>query len=729
MRVFCLFYLVLGFSAFVEAVPIFHSEISKTALKIRKRDDLSDLLARLFGIPVEPPSQNDGPHIMRMSSGALAVPEGSATITKRAPLDLNNVPPVDAPVDINLPTHWRLLPLSKEDLTRSVDTGKRAIPPALLHLSPVSPPKLPDGDGSTELIRLNPGDENIFKRVFRRFLDQNESEALVPRGDNLSRQAPGVSGFSGIVVLAKTQCKDLVPPSFASSNLAEIAHVCGTDQKEFAIIVKVPVRSPPGSQPSPAPQKRGNKHAQHVAGVIGAEPIASHLTTRENTYGPGDAAIMMEFAQLCIHIKEALTAQGVFGFAASNYSDPIFSTSDWGESLDWYSSLTSPLKMATRIYIWSVAFLSVFVPSHGQVTGTYSEPTATGASPTATGVSINNGKAYLTFETIPGFFLQDDPSTNPSTFDYTATNFGLINRSYPTDDEDSPKKTQWQRFNYYVDQLNHGSGRNIEYRLLFIGRHSEGYHNAEESFVGTPAWNCYWAEIYGNGTAVWEDPSLTPFGISQAVKAHDFWKSQIEVQKITPPDAYYVSPLARCLETANVTYSGLPLKSRHPFIPTVKEWLREGISIHTCDRRSSKSWIAANYPDYVIEPTFSETDAQWNGITSETSSAQAYRMKVVLSDIFDNDHSTIISITTHSGAARSLLSVLGHIPFSLVTGAIIPTLIKITTVREPPSPTTTQPWTTEAWCTNGPPVASVSGICTCSGGVLPVTASPIISPR
>ncbi|RVD88949.1 uncharacterized protein DFL_003113 [Arthrobotrys flagrans] len=367
--------------------------------------------------------------------------------------------------------------------------------------------------------------------------------------------------------------------------------------------------------------------------------------------------------------------------------------------------------MASKAYLWSVAFISAFVASNGTpTTTTYSEPTATGASPTASGVSVNKGKAYLTFETIPGFFLQDDPATIPSTFDYTATNFGLINRTYPTDDESSAKLTQWQRFNHYVDKLNHGSGRNVEYRLLFIGRHSEGFHNAEESFVGTPAWNCYWAELPGNDTAVWEDPSLTSFGISQAVKARNFWKHQIEVQKITAPDAYYVSPLVRCLETANFTYFGLEHRgaARHPFIPTIKELLRE---------------------DWNIEPSFSEVDGQWNGITSETSSAQAYRMKVVLSDIFENDHSTIISITTHSGAARSILSVLGHIPFSLVTGAIIPTLIKVTTVREPPPPTVTQPWTTEAWCTNGPPVASVSGACTCSGGVLPVTASPIISPR
>ncbi|KAF3914727.1 hypothetical protein AA313_de0208326 [Arthrobotrys entomopaga] len=377
---------------------------------------------------------------------------------------------------------------------------------------------------------------------------------------------------------------------------------------------------------------------------------------------------------------------------------------------------------------WSAALLSGFDIGNGQTKTTSPGPTTAGGSSVASGVGVNGGKAYFTFETIPGFFLQDDPATNPATFDYTASNFGLIDKSYPTDDESSSRKTPWQRFNYYVDQLNHGSGNNVQYRLLFIGRHSQGYHNAEESLVGTPAWNCYWAELHGNSTAVWEDPSLTPFGESQTVKAHNYWQRLIETQKITPPDTYYVSPLARCLETANITYAGLPLNSRHPFIPTIKELLREGISIHTCDRRSSKSWIAANYPEFIIEPGFSETDQHWNGITAETPSAQAYRMRLVLSDIFDNDQSTIISITTHSGIAVSLLSVLGHIPFGLVTGAIMPTLIKITTVTEKPTPTTTQPWTTEAWCTNGPPVASV-GTCTCSGGVLPVASSPIITPR
>lgn len=245
-----------------------------------------------------------------------------------------------------------------------------------------------------------------------------------------------------------------------------------------------------------------------------------------------------------------------------------------------------------------------------------------------------------------------------------------------------------------------------------------------ESWVGQAAWNCYYSVFSGNATVIWEDPPLTNYGISQTVKAHNFWKHQIQAEKIQTPQSYYVSPLRRCLETADITFRGLQLSSGHPFVPTVKEWLREGISIHTCDHRSSRSWIAKNYPDFIIEPTFSEDDQQWNGITGETPSAQAYRTRLALSEIFEHDKASIISITAHSGEIRTILGVLEHTPFSLVTGAILPTLVKITKVNKPPTETTTQPWTTEAWCTNGPPVASVGGRCVCQDGVPPVATTP-----
>jgi hypothetical protein len=68
---------------------------------------------------------------------------------------------------------------------------------------------------------------------------------------------------------------------------------------------------------------------------------------------------------------------------------------------------------------------------------------------------------------------------------------GLINRTYDTDVEYDPerKKTQWQRFDHHVFHLNRKSAHHIQYKVLYLGRHGEGYHNAAESYYGTPAWD------------------------------------------------------------------------------------------------------------------------------------------------------------------------------------------------------------------------------------------------
>ena len=169
----------------------------------------------------------------------------------------------------------------------------------------------------------------------------------------------------------------------------------------------------------------------------------------------------------------------------------------------------------------------------------------------------------------------------------------------------------------------------MQYKVLYLGRHGEGYHNVAESYYGTPAWNvspllpvpksevvsheikCYWSLLDGNGTSTWADAKITPNGVAQAVKANKFWASHIKNEKLPAPETYYSSPLTRCLQTANITFSGLDLPSRQPFVPTVKELFREGISGHTCDRRGTKTYIEGAFPDYVIEPGFSENDLLW----------------------------------------------------------------------------------------------------------------------
>ncbi|KAJ9156534.1 Phosphoglycerate mutase-like protein [Pleurostoma richardsiae] len=343
---------------------------------------------------------------------------------------------------------------------------------------------------------------------------------------------------------------------------------------------------------------------------------------------------------------------------------------------------------------------------------------ASGAVAWKSGVEYcGSSSHYINYTTVTGFFLQDDAATVPGTFDYTTVNFGLINRTYPTDEKFNKcgTKTQWQRFARYVDTLNEEADDDVAYKVLFLARHGEGYHNAAETFYGTPAWNCYWSELTGNGTVTWDDAVLTEAGLAQAVKANNFWRSELATQKIPAPQSYYSSPLRRCLFTSNVTFSGLDLPTDRPFVPTIKEFFREGISIHTCDRRSNKTYIASLFPTWEFEPGFAELDPYWSGVLGEESTSQAARSKIVLDEVFAEDDATWISVTSHSGEIGSILSVLGHRTFSLSTGQAIPVLVKAQRLYQAYPSKTIQAWTSLATCTSPPITSLASGGCVCSG--------------
>ncbi|KAK4122269.1 phosphoglycerate mutase [Parathielavia appendiculata] len=327
-----------------------------------------------------------------------------------------------------------------------------------------------------------------------------------------------------------------------------------------------------------------------------------------------------------------------------------------------------------------------------------------------------HGKS-INFTSVSGYFVQDDAATNPSGFDYASVNFGLINRTYPTDKRFDPngEKTQWQRFEAFVKFLNSACSkrRGVQYKLLFIGRHGEGWHNAAESFYGTPAWNCYWAEQEGNGTAVWADPLLTPAGEVEAYKANAYFKDRYETQKLPFFESYYTSPLSRCTITANLTFGDISLPADRPFAPIVKEGFREGMTVHTCNRRSSKTYISKMFPFYQFEEGFTEEDELWRADEAETDAAFAVRAKEVLDDVFTTDPKTWISITAHSGAATRLLAALNHRPFRLATGQIIPVLVKAEAVERQPTPPfdAHEPYST---C-DAPPITSVAGQgCVCA---------------
>jgi broad specificity phosphatase PhoE len=275
----------------------------------------------------------------------------------------------------------------------------------------------------------------------------------------------------------------------------------------------------------------------------------------------------------------------------------------------------------------------------------------------ASPISAYSPSKHINYTVVPGIFQQDANTTNPSGFDFIASNFGLINRTYPSDPScpSEKKSTQWQRLAHYISTLNKKSPHNERYTLFFMGRHGEGFHNAAETYFGTPAWNCYWSELDGNGTVTWADAKLTEIGVQQALRVNRFWAHLLKDEKITAPQSYYTSPLYRCLDTARLTFTNLTLPHKSPFKPIIKEFLREGISAHTCDRRSTKSSIRQAFPSFKFESGFPEHDPYWMPLRAEPRENQDARSKAVLDDIFSSDDAEYISISSHSGEIGSLL--------------------------------------------------------------------------
>ena len=307
---------------------------------------------------------------------------------------------------------------------------------------------------------------------------------------------------------------------------------------------------------------------------------------------------------------------------------------DFGSVLTRYIAVI----MLPSLLLWAIASTALFSASVAET----SKPS----------------NSYINYTTVTGYFLQDEPTTNATTFNFMTTNFGLINRTYPADStlrHHHHNRTQWQRFQHQLTQLNRDAPPGTAYKLLYLGRHGDGYHNDAQAYYGTPAWNCYYSELDGNSTVTWSDARLSPLGITQALAVNHFWASEIANQKIPTPQTFYTSPLTRCLQTANYTFTGLDLPARYPFIPEVKEYFREGISGHTCDRRSNETYIRDLFPIYRIEPGFTQDDELWVALHGETNIDQDVRSKKVLDDVFSTDGSAYISITSHSGEIASLL--------------------------------------------------------------------------
>ncbi|KAK4057644.1 putative phosphoglycerate mutase pmu1 [Microbotryomycetes sp. JL221] len=244
---------------------------------------------------------------------------------------------------------------------------------------------------------------------------------------------------------------------------------------------------------------------------------------------------------------------------------------------------------------------------------------------------------------VPGFFVQDDP-------DFDATGFNLLNHSFGLKDEASP--TRWFNFQHKISMLNQQADQHTIYKVLFVARHGQGYHNVAEAKYGTRPWNEYWSRIEGDGNITWgPDPLLTPLGLDQAKANNVAWKQQLQ-DGVPLPESLYSSPLSRSAKTLELTWQDVVIEPRR-IRPLFKERLRETIGLHTCDRRSDKSVLAKRFPAFDFEPSFSE-------------------------HIFATDSNTYISITAHGGMINALFRVVGHRHVPILPGGFIPMVVKAT---------------------------------------------------
>ncbi|TKY87318.1 hypothetical protein EX895_003995 [Sporisorium graminicola] len=307
-------------------------------------------------------------------------------------------------------------------------------------------------------------------------------------------------------------------------------------------------------------------------------------------------------------------------------------------------------------------------------------------------------KSY-NFTTYTGFFKYD--TVEGTTLPAVAPNFGLRDNA------------TWSDLTQKLFQLNaEGAIKDgSSYKLLFAGRHGQGYHNVAESKYGTPAWDSYWSELTTDGTLVWgPDAKLTALGIQQAQTVNDAWKAMLNQSDSVPlPSRLFSSPLSRALSTLEISYDKILLsnpnatgsatpqhqqggldglihdvssaigKALHPKLtPEVKELFREEYGEHTCDQRSTKSQLAKTYPNVAFEPGFTEQDTLWT-TSREADSHLDARIQQALTQMWNEaQQDQVVSLTSHSGVMQSIFRVVGHYPIHPSTGALIPLIIKAT---------------------------------------------------
>ncbi|KAK7688196.1 hypothetical protein QCA50_008566 [Cerrena zonata] len=273
------------------------------------------------------------------------------------------------------------------------------------------------------------------------------------------------------------------------------------------------------------------------------------------------------------------------------------------------------------------------------------------------------------YTAVVGFFLQSDPVANGSPV-ALLPRFGLEDHS-----EDC-----WKQFRFKIDNLNSLAPLGTKYKVLFLGRHGEGYHNAGLRKYGHEEWMRFYSLTDGDDEMTWApDAQLTPLGHSQAAAAREAWRTESS-RGIMIPQKFYVSPRRRALETWTGTFGGTRDYSLFPEegpTVTIVENCRETYGIYPCDMRLPLSVLQKTYPPptYQFEVNFTEHDPLWTRDERETDEHVQERAKRVLDVIFKGPE-IYVSITAHGWFIRGLLAETRHQPYRIPTGGVLPVVIK-----------------------------------------------------
>ncbi|KAK6526318.1 hypothetical protein TWF694_004917 [Orbilia ellipsospora] len=259
---------------------------------------------------------------------------------------------------------------------------------------------------------------------------------------------------------------------------------------------------------------------------------------------------------------------------------------------------------------------------------------------------------------------------------YWTKNFGLM----LFNDKDEP---DWKAFTDRVAELNANAAPDETYKVLYLARHGQGYHNLAIEKYGHPKWEREIGMLREyEGLQLGPDPDLTDTGKKEALGVNKIWKTQISKYMLSEagalPQKFYASPFTRALQTLEVTWHDIVLNLPDAPKVHVKEGLRETIGRHYCDYRGDMRDIRKAFPWVETEEGMKDEDTIWTEAREDgrVGGSMDWRVRDALDDIFINDGETFISITAHSGCLGCVMRVTGHRFFALETSRMVPLVVK-----------------------------------------------------